>query len=91
MNEVNALKQCFLSGWDVFNAFETSETPWLKAASEDDILNILKGMAFGFRGNYETTDCSTTMAKFSTDLEAVGISTLAVFSSVSFMDPFYKA
>ena len=62
----------------------------MKAGSEDDLLNILKGMAYGFRGDYTTTDCSETMEKFATDLEAVGISTLAVFSTVSFMDPFYK-
>ena len=48
-------------------------------------------MAFGFRGDYIQTDCSETMTKFATDLEAVGISSIAVFSSVSFMDPFYKA
>ena len=52
ISETQALKQCFLSGWDVFNAFDHSTEPWLKGASEDDLLNILNGMAYGFRGDY---------------------------------------
>ena len=63
----------------------------LSTASDERVLNILNGLAFGFRGSYAVTDCSTYMAAFTDSLLDVGRAVAEISSTGTVIAPFVRS
>ena len=84
VQEASALQSCLVNGWDVLRIFKYG-------GRSDQVLDIFNGIAFGFRGSYATTDCSTYMATFTESLKDVGTSVYNILNDGTVIAPFFRA
>ena len=77
------MASCLSNGWNILQLGT--------AGTQDQALNIFKGMAYGFRGSYTETDCATYMGTFTESLKDVGVSIVEIYSSGTVIAPFYRA
>lgn len=52
ITETQGLAHCVTNGWNIFRL-------WTDSGQDDQLLDILPGLAYGFKGSYATTDCAT--------------------------------
>ena len=55
------------------------------------MLNILPGIAYGFRGSYTDTDCSLMMLAFTESLNDVIASIIDIFGTGTVIAPVFRA